>query len=210
MLKPGPDYEKTGGYTTIDQAVTDGAVILAYGCVFSWISYLLPLPFSPSAISARGTERDAHRTDWGFLLLLMLDIRRFVAHLINFLSMGFALYGMAAIYQKASKEPMIRRQVKCRYCRKWINEKVYFSFFRIIPSASSSLGSISVSSWQWILTSSALCIIGFEVHQLQQLAGRAGGSGAVRVCCMSRYPGVVSLVDVSCWLCALNYFLCLK
>lgn len=79
VLKPGPKYDETGGYTTIDQAVTDGAVILGYG--------------------------------------------KFLAHVINFLGMGAALYAMAAIYQKASKEPMIRRQTKCRYCRKWINEK---------------------------------------------------------------------------------------
>lgn len=58
----------------------------------------------------------------------MLGNRKFIAHLINFLSMGFALYGMAAIYQKASREPLIRRQVKCMYCRKWINEKVRFSY----------------------------------------------------------------------------------
>ncbi|KXJ95621.1 large-conductance mechanosensitive channel [Microdochium bolleyi] len=79
VLKQGPRYEETGGYTTIEQAVTDGAVILAYG--------------------------------------------KFLAHVINFLSMGFVLYGIAWAYQTASKEPMIRRQVKCRYCRKWINEK---------------------------------------------------------------------------------------
>ena len=48
--------------------------------------------------------------------------------------MGAALYAMAAIYQKASKEPMIRRQTKCRYCRKWINEKVYFDFFEPVVS----------------------------------------------------------------------------
>ncbi|KAH7035483.1 large conductance mechanosensitive channel protein [Microdochium trichocladiopsis] len=90
VLKPGPRYEEMGGYTTIEQAVTDGAVILAYG--------------------------------------------KFLAHVINFLSMGFALYGIAAIYQKASKEPMIRRQMKCRYCRKWINEK--------------ALRCVNCSSWQ--------------------------------------------------------------
>lgn len=35
VLKPGPRYDETGGYTTIDQAVTDGAVILGYGYVHS-------------------------------------------------------------------------------------------------------------------------------------------------------------------------------
>lgn len=38
MLKPGPNYDELGGYTTIDQAVTDGAVILAYGYVHPFLS----------------------------------------------------------------------------------------------------------------------------------------------------------------------------
>jgi large conductance mechanosensitive channel len=36
ILKSGPHYNQTlkhGGYNTMEQAVDDGAVILAYGCV---------------------------------------------------------------------------------------------------------------------------------------------------------------------------------
>lgn len=47
----------------------------------------------------------------------------FLNRLINFIGVGFSLYGMASIYQWFSKDPIIKHQVKCRYCRKWINEK---------------------------------------------------------------------------------------
>lgn len=35
-----------------------------------------------------------------------------------------ALYGMAGLYQYLSRDPIIKHMVKCRYCRKKINEKV--------------------------------------------------------------------------------------
>lgn len=31
VLKAGPSYEETGGYTTLAQAVDDGAVVMGYG-----------------------------------------------------------------------------------------------------------------------------------------------------------------------------------
>jgi large conductance mechanosensitive channel len=40
---------------------------------------------------------------------------------------GFALYGMANLFQTISKEPIIRHTKKCKYCRKNINEKVRLS-----------------------------------------------------------------------------------
>lgn len=61
--------------------------------------------------------------------------------------MGLALYAMAAMYQKASKEPMIRRQIKCRYCRKWINEKVCFGLFET---------AVFVLCQKWALTGAVL------------------------------------------------------
>jgi large conductance mechanosensitive channel len=48
----------------------------------------------------------------------------FLNRLINFMGVGFSLYGLASLYQFFSKDPIIKHQVKCRYCRKWINEKV--------------------------------------------------------------------------------------
>ncbi|KAK4185088.1 large-conductance mechanosensitive channel [Podospora australis] len=47
----------------------------------------------------------------------------FLNRLLNFIGVGFSLYGMAAFYQWMSKDPIIKHQVKCRYCRKYINEK---------------------------------------------------------------------------------------
>lgn len=44
--------------------------------------------------------------------------------LINFAGVGFSLYGLASLYQCFSKDPIIKHTVKCRYCRKYINEKV--------------------------------------------------------------------------------------
>jgi large conductance mechanosensitive channel len=40
------------------------------------------------------------------------------------MGVGFSLYGLAALYQYLSKDPIIKHTVKCRYCRKRINEKV--------------------------------------------------------------------------------------
>ncbi|KAK0645688.1 large-conductance mechanosensitive channel [Cercophora newfieldiana] len=47
----------------------------------------------------------------------------FLNRLINFIGVGLSLYGLASLYQFFSKDPIIKHQVKCRYCRKWINEK---------------------------------------------------------------------------------------
>ncbi|KAK4226797.1 putative large-conductance mechanosensitive channel [Podospora fimiseda] len=47
----------------------------------------------------------------------------FLNRVLNFVGVGFVLYGMAWGYQLASKDPIIKRTVKCRYCRKEINEK---------------------------------------------------------------------------------------
>jgi len=48
----------------------------------------------------------------------------FLNRLINFMGVGFSLYGLASLYQCFSKDPIIKHQVKCKYCRKWISEKV--------------------------------------------------------------------------------------
>lgn len=37
---------------------------------------------------------------------------------------GFCLYGLAHIYTLVSHDPIIKYTVKCRFCRKSINEKV--------------------------------------------------------------------------------------
>jgi large conductance mechanosensitive channel len=40
------------------------------------------------------------------------------------MGVGISLYGLAALYQCLSQDPIIKHTVKCRYCRKRINEKV--------------------------------------------------------------------------------------
>lgn len=40
------------------------------------------------------------------------------------MGVGCSLYGLAALYQYFSQDPIIKHTVKCRYCRKRINEKV--------------------------------------------------------------------------------------
>lgn len=38
--------------------------------------------------------------------------------------LGLALYVIAQAYQWASNDKVIKRTVRCMYCRKWIGEKV--------------------------------------------------------------------------------------
>jgi large-conductance mechanosensitive channel len=81
VLQAGPSYaDLPRGYTTIEQAQADGAVIMAYGV--------------------------------------------FLNKTLNFIGLGSALYALAGCYQYLSKDPIIKHMVKCRYCRKNINEKV--------------------------------------------------------------------------------------
>ena len=40
------------------------------------------------------------------------------------MGVGFSLYLIALMYQFMSKDPIIKRTVKCRFCRKLISEKV--------------------------------------------------------------------------------------
>lgn len=48
----------------------------------------------------------------------------FLNKTLNFIGLGSALYALAGLYQYLSKDPIIKHMVKCRYCRKRINEKV--------------------------------------------------------------------------------------
>lgn len=51
----------------------------------------------------------------------------FLNKTLNFVGLGSALYALAGLYQYLSKDPIIKHMVKCRYCRKRINEKVSVS-----------------------------------------------------------------------------------
>lgn len=48
----------------------------------------------------------------------------FLDQVVNFVGVGLALYAVASAYGWASSDPIVKRQVKCRYCKKWISEKV--------------------------------------------------------------------------------------
>lgn len=81
ILKEGPNYNGTisNGYNTKDQALSDGAVVFAYG--------------------------------------------NFIDKIIRFLLIAFALWGIASIYSKTTSDNIVKKQVKCKYCRKYISEK---------------------------------------------------------------------------------------
>jgi hypothetical protein len=73
------------------------------------------------------------------------------------MGVGFSLYGLAALYQYFSQDPIIKHTVKCRYCRKRINEKV-------------SDGQHTCGRRLWLTRE------GCAMRQLLELAGWEGGS----------------------------------
>lgn len=84
VLRAGPHHDSHGrGYNTLQQALDDGAVVMAYGV--------------------------------------------FLGKLFNLLGVGLALYCVGMAYGYYTDDPVIKRQVKCKYCRKWISEKVGLS-----------------------------------------------------------------------------------
>lgn len=47
----------------------------------------------------------------------------FLDKVLRFLLIALALFIIARIYGWASSDPIIKKQVKCKYCRKYISEK---------------------------------------------------------------------------------------
>ena len=59
----------------------------------------------------------------------MTHPRTFLNKVINFLGVGFALYGVATVYEMlGTGDPIIKHMVKCKYCRKRISVKVNLKF----------------------------------------------------------------------------------
>jgi len=54
---------------------------------------------------------------------VVLAYGTFVNKMINFLGMGIALYLVASVYGMVTNDSIVKRTVKCRYCRKRISEK---------------------------------------------------------------------------------------
>ncbi len=48
----------------------------------------------------------------------------FINKVVDFLGVGLSLYALAGLYQYISRDPILKRTVKCKYCRKRISEKV--------------------------------------------------------------------------------------
>lgn len=80
-LKHGPNYNTTisNGYNTKDQALSDGAIVFAYGS--------------------------------------------FLDKVMRFLLIAVSLWIIANVYSKTTDDNIVKRQVKCKYCRKYISEK---------------------------------------------------------------------------------------
>lgn len=47
----------------------------------------------------------------------------FLNQILKFLGVGFALYGVASVYEMFTSDPIIKHMVKCKYCRKRISVK---------------------------------------------------------------------------------------
>jgi large conductance mechanosensitive channel len=48
----------------------------------------------------------------------------FINQVVSFVFVGLSLYGLAQFYQWFSNDPIIKHTIKCKYCRKRVNEKV--------------------------------------------------------------------------------------
>ncbi|KAF2134771.1 gated mechanosensitive channel [Dothidotthia symphoricarpi CBS 119687] len=81
ILKHGPNYNGTvsNGYNTVEQALSDGAVVFAYGSFFD--------------------------------------------KLVRFLCIAISLWVIAMVYSRTSGDNIVKKQVKCKFCRKYISDK---------------------------------------------------------------------------------------
>ena len=48
----------------------------------------------------------------------------FLSKSLNFIAIALSLFGIAKMYEVVTKDKVVKRTVKCRYCRKRISEKV--------------------------------------------------------------------------------------
>lgn len=48
----------------------------------------------------------------------------FLSQSLNFIGIALALFGIAKLYEVVTKDKVVKRTVKCKYCRKRISEKV--------------------------------------------------------------------------------------
>lgn len=46
----------------------------------------------------------------------------FIEKLLHFVMISISLFMIASLYSWAARDNIVKKQVKCRYCRKWISE----------------------------------------------------------------------------------------
>jgi hypothetical protein len=51
-------------------------------------------------------------------------VRLFLTHTLHFFTVAMALYFIAEVYSKVSRDSLITETMKCKYCRKSISRKV--------------------------------------------------------------------------------------
>ena len=160
VLRRGPNYNATDGhgYNTVKLAVDDGAVVMAYGYVFPSVS---SSPHLPRRLLAFLFVRRLFFSATGFRVVLKptegsnsvqkleasgsantrvrADDRNstFLNKILNFLGVGLALYAVASLYEWGSNDSIIKHTVKCKYCRKWISQKVRYIFACLLYSRNS-------------------------------------------------------------------------
>ncbi|KAK3319316.1 large-conductance mechanosensitive channel [Apodospora peruviana] len=93
------------------------------------LSVLLPLNKNLEEKFAILKTGSRQRTDYNTLKqaqedgAVVMAYGYFLNRLINFVAVGFSLYGLASLYQCFSTDPIIKHTVKCRYCKKYISER---------------------------------------------------------------------------------------
>lgn len=80
-MKHGPNYNTSisTGYNTKDQALSDGAVVFAYGS--------------------------------------------FIDKIVRFFIIAVSLWVIASVYSRGTDDNIVKKQIKCKFCRKYISEK---------------------------------------------------------------------------------------
>jgi large conductance mechanosensitive channel len=56
----------------------------------------------------------------------------FIDSLVNFFGIGLCLYVLGSAYGWMSKDNVIKSKVKCKYCKKYISEKVGLPFLALL------------------------------------------------------------------------------
>lgn len=112
VLRIGNNYNATTGYNTFKQAQEDGAIVMAYGYVYS-----------PGGLGQAVSRKERLARQKYSILTLGLT-SSFIYNVVTFVMVGVSLYALAHLYTVLSSDPIIKHTKKCKYCRQRINEKV--------------------------------------------------------------------------------------